>query len=482
MGDDGRGTVLTEAYINSAVRYGAPAHRGTRLSAVRYPAAALVLMPSLLVLALLVLALLVLSPRMTQAQHHPTAPADSHPAASRGAHATGLPRWQVGAMAVGLLTTANPALLGRRYTEGYLTQPNLMANATAGPVRFTGTLNLEGFTLRRGELNAGMYGEGYIDRRHPHTLVHEAMLAVATPSRAGFRATLAGGKGFTPYGTDDPMMRPFVKYPVNHHHAQILERVLVMGALQFARGNRSITLEQGWFNGDEPVGPFTGPQWSRTGDSRSTRLTVAPFRALEAQASSAFVRSPGLTQGGAFDHRQRSASLRYDVPDRRYAFLEIARTDELLGTQRVFRFTSALVESSVIVRGWTLSGRAERTDRPESERLLNLFRLPSGHVDFQLVGITRWSIGTLQLAAPLTRVPQGRGMHLTPFVEVARATATARQTPAVFVPADFYGAPSQWSVSIGARLHAGTMRRRMGRYVIPSAMSAARSPSAHLHP
>jgi hypothetical protein len=281
MGDDRRGTVLTEAYIYSTVRYGAVARRGTRRSAVRCRAAASAVMPSLLVLALLVL-----SPRVAQGQHPPTAPADSHPVASHAAQTTGHPRWQVGAMATGLLTTANPALLGRRYTEGYLTQPNLMANATAGPVRFTGTLNLEGFTLQRGELNAGIYGEGYIDRRHPHTLVHEAMIAVATPSRAGVRATVAGGKGFTPYGTDDPMMRPFVKYPVNHHHAQILERVLVMGALQFARGNRSITLEQGWFNGDEPVGPFTGPQWSRVGDSRSTRLTVAPFRALEAQASS----------------------------------------------------------------------------------------------------------------------------------------------------------------------------------------------------
>ena len=145
-------------------------------------------------------------------------------------------RAHLGAMATGLLTTANPALLGRRYTEGYLTQPNLMGDAAWGPLRVTGTLNVEGYTLRRGELNAGMYGEGYADRRHPHTLVHEAMLAIGTPSRAGVRVTLAGGKGFTPYGTDDPMMRPFVKYPVNHHHAQIIERVLVMGAVQVARG------------------------------------------------------------------------------------------------------------------------------------------------------------------------------------------------------------------------------------------------------
>ena len=404
------------------------------------------------------------------------------PAVSRAQHIPHLggadsARAHIGAMATGLLTTANPALLGRRYTEGYLTQPNLMGDAALGPLRLTGTLNLEGYTLRRGELNAGMYGEGYADRRHPHTLVHEAMLAVGTPSYAGFRATLAGGKGFTPYGTDDPMMRPFVKYPVNHHHAQIIERVLVMGALQLARGDRAITLEQGWFNGDEPVGPFTAPQWSRVGDSRSTRLTVAPFASLEVQASSAFVRSPGLTQGGAFDHRQRSTSLRYDVPAKRYALVELARTEESLGTQRVFRFASALVESSIMHRGWALSARAERTDRPESERLLDLFRIPNGHVDFQLVGITRWSIGTVQLTAPGMGLPRLRGTHVTPFVEVARATARAQRTPAVFVPAEFYGSATQWSLSLGARVHAGTMRRRMGRYVLPSGF-----PSHHTHP
>ena len=389
-------------------------------------------------------------------------------------------------MATGLLTTANPALLGRRYTEGYLTQPNVLGDAAWGALRVTGTLNFEGYTLRRGELNAGMYGEGYADRRHPHTLVHEAMLAVGTPSRAGFRATLAGGKGFTPYGTDDPMMRPFVKYPVNHHHAQIIERVLVLGALQFARGDRSITVEQGWFNGDEPVGPFTGPQWARVGDSRSTRLTVAPFRSLEAQASSAFVRSPGLTQGGAFDHRQLSASLRYDVPDKRYALVEIARTDESLGTQRVFRFASTLLESSMMHRGWAVSARAERTERPESERLLDLFRTPNGHGDFQLVGITRWSIGTVQLAAPGTGIPGLRGTHVTPFVEVARATARAQLSPTVFVPAEFYGSATQWSLSLGARIHAGTMRRRMGRYALPATaragMPSGGSPSPHTHP
>ncbi len=293
------------------------------------------------------------------------------------------------------------------------------------------------------------------------------MLSFATPTRRGLRFTAAAGKGFTPYGTDDPMMRPFVKYPVNHHHAQIIERVLIMGGVQYARGDRSLTLEQSWFNGDEPTGPFTGPQWSRVGDSRSTRLTLAPMRDVELQASSAFLRSPGLTQGGAFDHRQMSVSVRYDAPGRRYLLVEGARTDESLGRQRVFRFGSALVETAIMHRGWSIAARAERTDRPESERLLDLFRTANGHVDFQIVGITRWSIGTVQLSAPPLLTSHLRGARVMPFVELSRATATAQRTPAVFVPSEFYGAASQWSLSIGARMHAGSMRRRMGRYVVP---------------
>jgi hypothetical protein len=293
--------------------------------------------------------------------------------------------YHLGVMATGLLTTANPALLGRRLTEGYVTQPNLLGDAALGRVRFTGTLNVEGYTLRRGELNAGMYGEGYIDRRHPHTLIHEAMITVAGPSRGGARLVFGAGKGFVPFGTDDPMMRPFIKYPVNHHHAQILERVQFLGAIAYGRGDRSIVLEQGWFNGDEPTGPFAAPQWSRVGDSRSTRLTVTPHRTLEWQASTAFVRSPGLTQGGAFDHRQQSTSFRLDrdgsaaTPSAahdthhgddglRYALFEVARTDESLGTQRVFRFESVC---SPRPRRCAAAGRCRRARNAPSGRKAN---------------------------------------------------------------------------------------------------------------
>ena len=88
-----------------------------------------------------------------------------------------------------------------RRTERYLTQPALMANLESPSRRLVlrTTLNFEGVTLGSGELTYGVWGEGFIDKRHPHTLLHEAMLswnlweiaggglspASPTPGRAG---------------------------------------------------------------------------------------------------------------------------------------------------------------------------------------------------------------------------------------------------------------------------------------------------------
>jgi hypothetical protein len=134
--------------------------------------------------------------------------------------------FEIGAQAIGVLTRESPAVGGHEITEGYLTQPAMMVQLDPWGelLSLKGTLNLEGATLKRGELNAGVVGEGYIDRRHPHTYLHELVLSSA--KRFGTGATsgvsISVGKGFAPFGTDDPMARPFEKYPINHHLAQIL--------------------------------------------------------------------------------------------------------------------------------------------------------------------------------------------------------------------------------------------------------------------
>ena len=113
-----------------------------------------------------------------------------------------------------------------RLTGWYLTQPAVMANVEreGGLLTLRTTLNFEGVTQRDGELAYGGWGEGFIDKRHPHNLLHEFMLSFNSWNVRGADFSLSAGKGFVPYGTDDPMARPGLKYPTNPHLSQILER------------------------------------------------------------------------------------------------------------------------------------------------------------------------------------------------------------------------------------------------------------------
>src|SRR5690348_308303 len=66
----------------------------------------------------------------------------------------------VDASAIGLVTRASHTPGNGTLTEGYLTQPIIGATLRAGWLHAMGMLNLEGATLRRGELDAGAWGEG----------------------------------------------------------------------------------------------------------------------------------------------------------------------------------------------------------------------------------------------------------------------------------------------------------------------------------
>lgn len=380
-----------------------------------------------------------------------------------------------GGMATGVFTLASPAYSGRTLRELQLVQPVVMSSVTWRHFAFAGALNGEGFTLDRGELNAGIFGEGYVDRRHPHTLVHEAMFTWRSPQFAAFsprvKASVSAsvGKGFVPFGSDDPMTRPLEKYPVNHHHAQILERVQGIAALRFARDWQALVIELATFNGDEPAGPFVPPRWSRVGDSWSTRVTAELTQGVEVAASYATVTSPEIQQGGAFDHVQRHTGLRIDRMrangDARYLMAEWARTDEIANGQVAFRYHSALVEGTF---GWQrarASMRVELTDRAEQSRLLDPLRAPLGHIDFQILGITQWQVTTASLEPPpFSARLRGVTLRGTPFIEVSRAFPSPRNRPTAFEPREFYGRPTLWSLSLGIRLNAGYIHARMGHY------------------
>src|SRR5688572_1792387 len=364
----------------------------------------------------------------------------------------------VGAHAVGLVTHTAPAMGNKALTEGYLTQPAIMADGSFGPLQFAGMLNFEGLTLRRGELNHGVYGEGYVDRRHPHTYLHEAVLTY----QAGVgvtRLSVSAGRGFAPFGTDDPIVRPFVKYPANHHLSQILERLFVSGAVSVGPA----VLEAGLFNGTEPVDPEDLGDVDNFGDSWSARATVLPLAGLELQASYAEVTSPENPMGEGLDHEMWNASVRFareSGANTWYVLLEAGKTSEGLGSTNFFDYRTILAEGSVHRSGWRLAARYERTVRPEEERTVDLFRGVRPHTSVSILGTTQWDIGSVQLARS---VRLGK-LSLLPFVEASRLHATPEQEFPVVIPENYYGSDRLWSFSFGIRSTIGMWHDRMGRY------------------
>lgn len=374
------------------------------------------------------------------------------------------------AQAIPLGTRADPTATTHSLTEGYVTQPIAMAHASWSRVRGVATLNLEGLTLDRGELSTGGYGEGYVDRRHPHAYVHE-LLAGAQSSRGSTSVSLFAGRGFAPFGSDDPMVRPLEKYPVNHHLAQVLERLMVVGALRYRRAIGEI----GVFNGDEPASPGSSPSLDRVGDSWAARLTLLPFDGVELAGSFADVTSPEVRAGHGLDQRKGSVVARLSHETERtsrYALAEWARTDERNLGELTTSLTSLLVEAAACRNGAIVAARVERTDRPEEERLLDPFRTPRPSSDLSNLGVSRWTLLTASVSSPRL----GRGMlSARPFVELSRISVRPGSPPGLFDAHLRYGASELWMVSAGVRLRAGAMHNRMGRY------GAALIEGTHLH-
>jgi len=374
-------------------------------------------------------------------------------------------------------TRAAPTPFGGARTELRLVQPTLMAEVAAldARIRFTGTLNLEAITIPGGELTPGAWGEGFIDRRHPHTVVHE--LNVAAIDLLGSldgrgRMAIVAGKGFVPFGTDDPMVRPLLKYPVNHHLAQILERAIAV--LQYDVG--PVTLEAALFNGDEPERPGQWPLlrlpdggW-RFGDSWSGRATVRPIARLELQGSYADVHSPEHRLGAGGDADKLSISARWhDQPawGECYALAEWARTSELDG---FFVFRSVLAEGMARRGRWSAAYRFEQTDRPEEERLFDPFRSQRPHLENSILGITRWTLHTVRLSRDVAG-PRAR-IQIMPFVEGTFGRVTETRD-GVFDVVGTYGSNRARSLSIGITAGWRGRGHRMGRYGVLASSHAS---------
>lgn len=369
-------------------------------------------------------------------------------------------RFMAGAHAIGMVSRVDPTIGDRVETEAYLTQAMLMGHGSffGGRLTAAATLNLEGLTMADGELAPGNAGEGFVDKRHPHTYLHEAMLTF-DPRLSGVGLSLSAGRGFAPFGTDDPMVRPFVRYPANHHWSQILERWTLTAAAR--RG--PVSLEAGLFNGSEPGGPDDTGGLDRFGDSWAVRSSVRPAPWLELQASYAFVESPEFEAGLGLDQRKWSASARMvrtlTPGSSLYLFVETAETNEYIEDRKAFIFTTVLAESAWRPGPWTAALRYERTTRPEEERLNDPYRSPRPHAEETIIGATRWNTVTAHTARSFS----SGGLRLEPFLEISRSTVE-EIAGGIFDPIAFYGAGELWSVSIGLRLRAGMQHVRMGRY------------------
>jgi hypothetical protein len=404
------------------------------------------------------------TPSASLAQHDGHVPGTASDApAARGANA-----WHLMVQAIPVVTHAANTVGGASLTEGYLSQAAAMARGDllGGHLRLEATLNAEGLTLDRGELSTGAFGEGFIDRRHPHTYVHEAVvtgLGAAGP----LRYSVSAGRGFAAFGTDDPMMRPFEKYPINHHLSQILERAMVTGAVSLV--GRAI-VEASTFGGEEPTSPGYTPSMRRFGDSWSVRGTVLPVRGLEVQASYARVKSPEHVSGVGLDQWKRSVSARFvSSSGDRYALGEWARTIERDAVRAVdvFGYETALVEGATTLGRLGLALRLEQTERPEEERDTDPFRVPRPASDLAIGGITRWRTATVALTFPSPISGPVRGY---PFLEVSRMNIEGKDPRSLFQPRSFYGPGAPWMVTGGVRVRFGAPHARMGRYgvAIPS--------------
>ena len=353
-------------------------------------------------------------------------------------------------------------------TGFYATQPAIMLNLESPQSRVSlrTTLNFEGLTQPDGELTFGGWGEGFIDKRHPHTLLHEAMLSVNVWARDGGGFSLSAGKGFAPYGTDDPMSRPVVKYPTNHHLSQILERFTLNGVYSSPRWS----VEVGVFGGNEPTSPYDFSNAESFANSWSTRVTRRFGRGAmgiwdwELGGSYGYVVEE---HDGEEDVTQLyNAALRHEKDHsfgRLYSLIEASLSDP----EHHAGYFSVLGEARVDRGSHSPYGRIEYATRPEYPRegepgTDDFFRYDH---DDEPLGSTRWLIVTAGYGFTATSLP----FSVRPYVELQWNRVAADEGDVD--PEALFGRSSYFGLSVGARVFLGGEPMRMGSYGVLDSMT-----------
>ncbi len=346
-------------------------------------------------------------------------------------------------------------------TGWYLTQPAIMTHLDGLDQRLVlhTTLNFEGLNQKNGELSFGGWGEGFIDKRHPHTLVHELMLSYNLLDVGGHQFSLSAGKGFAPFGTSDPMARPGLKYPTNHHLSQILER----WTLNAIWHGGPWSVEAGLFGGEEPEGPYDFSNIESFGDSWSARVArrwgggSGPTADWEASASLARVTEIAHTTDAEVTWLW-NAALRpsLDLGEAHFYGLLEASASSLADHEDFF---SVLAEARYDRSGHQPYVRLEYASRPEYDREAaaggDFFRY---HDHDDPLGATRWLIATAAYAYELTSTP----WSIRPFVEAQFHQVRADRGG--IAATDLYGTTSFWALSAGARIFLVGGPMRMGSY------------------
>lgn len=372
-----------------------------------------------------------------------------------------------------------------RGVEARVTQPALMLNLSSrgeGLVLRT-TLNAEALTQPTGEATPGGWGEGYLDRRHPHTVLHELMLSAPRWQAPGASLSVSAGKGFVAYGTDDPMGRAGVKFPTNHHLSQLPERWLLAGQLLTPGG---LSAEATVFGGAEPEGPWDLSNVQSFGDSWAARLTqrfgggAGPGARVELGASYAVVRGHEAS-GSSPDHtaptRLVNLSARHagTTPLGSLSALVEGSRSHTAGAPAL----AALVAEASL--GLGASGRhvpyarLEVAGRPEYARM-DVIGTPGffryAH-DGPVSGTTHWT--TLVMGYGVALGDPSARLSVRPFAEVQASRVRAGQGG--IQPARLFGASRVTSLTLGARLFFGGGPMRMGSYGLLDPMSAAMRPA-----
>jgi hypothetical protein len=355
-------------------------------------------------------------------------------------------------------------------TEPYLTQPALMINLESPGSAFVlrSTLNFEGLTQPGGELTAGGWGEGFIDRRHPHTLLHELMLSANLWNAGDGALSVSAGKGFAPYGTDDPMSRPVAKYPTNHHLSQILERWTAN--VVYLRGPWSV--EAGLFGGAEPEGPYDLSNYRAFGDSWSARVirrfggtgTSARWEVAGSYGSVAEAHHGGKARTALVNgYVRHAATHRFGTL---YTLAEASRSEPEGEAQGYY---ALLAESMAGIGRHRPYLRMEYSTRPEWEREDgDVFRY---HHDDEPVGASRWMIATVGYGWQLSGFP----LSTMPFVEVQHNRVWSERGQADVQA--LFGDDRFWGVSLGVRLFLGSAGpMRMGSYGVLDDMTSNHRP------